>query len=124
MDLEGFKPLTLVSGKLTMTVSHAGVSFSQAAVACLDRPEFVRILINYKTKEFVIKVTDAKDNEATRFFKPGRKHPVVRWNNSLLKDTLTSLMNWDIKKFSYRIEGEHMSDEKLILFRLENAKRI
>lgn len=73
MDLSGFKPVILVSGKDTMTVSNAGVSFSQAIIAQLGKPEYVKALINSESRQFVIQVVGASDPSRISFFRKKKK---------------------------------------------------
>lgn len=46
----------------------------------------------------------------------------VRWNNSILKNELSSLMGWDLETFTYRIDGDFHKEENLMLFDLSQAK--
>ncbi|MCI6369091.1 MAG: hypothetical protein MR804_09400 [Limosilactobacillus reuteri] len=122
MDLSGFKPVILVSGKDTMTVSNAGVSFSQATIAQLGKPEYVKALINSESRQFVIQVVGASDPSRISFFRKKKKNMNVRWNNSILKNELSSLMGWDLETFTYRIDGDFHKEENLMLFDLSQAK--
>lgn len=114
--------MKLVAGKIALTVSHAGVSFSQAAIIALGKPEFVKVMINSDTKQIAIQVTDFSDEARTLFLKKGKRNLAVRWNNSLLKEDLSNLMKWDLKNKTYKIEGKYISNDKLLLFDLNQAK--
>lgn len=122
MNLEGFETLELVAGKIALTISHAGVSFSQAAIIALGKPEFVKVMINSETKQMAVQVTDSSDEARTIFLKKGKKNLAVRWNNSLLKETLSNLMKWDLKNKTYKVAGEYISSDKLLLFDLKRVK--
>lgn len=124
MDLSKFKPFTMVAGRSFMTISKSGVSFSQAAVVELGKPEYVVILFNSADKEMAIKVATKDEENATTFFKKTKKNSLsVRWNNSLLKDQIKSMMNWDIGNYSYRVEGNYDDNSKALFFDLTSAQR-
>lgn len=123
MDLSKFKPFTMVTGKSFMTISKSGVSFSQAAVVELGKPEYVIILFDSANKKMAIKVARKDEENATTFFKKAKKSNLnVRWNNSLLKDKIESMMDWNIENHSYRVEGSYDSDSKAMIFDLASAK--
>lgn len=122
MDLSSFKPIKLVSGKNTMTVSKTGVGLSQAAVMQLGRPEYVKILISYDEKSIAIKTTSNDDPDKTKFLNKNKKSPVVRWNNSTIKDAISGMMNWNLDKHIYKIEGKFYPQDMLIIFDLKKAQ--
>ena len=113
----------MVTGKSFMTISKSGVSFSQAAVVELGKPEYVIILFDSANKKMAIKVARKDEENATTFFKKAKKSNLnVRWNNSLLKDKIESMMDWNIENHSYRVEGSYDSDSKAMIFDLASAK--
>lgn len=122
MDLKNFKTFTMVSGKSFMTVSKNGVAFSQAAIAELDKAEYVKILIDTIDKQIAIKVASKEDPDSTYFLRRGKKTLYVRWNNSVLKAKISSMMGWDLNQHSYHIDSYYDSKDHLLLFDLKKAQ--
>ena len=48
----------------------------------------------------------------------------VRWNNSVLKNELSGMMNWDLQSYTYRIDGKYYKEDQLMMFDLDKAKKI
>lgn len=122
MDLSDFKPFTMVSGKSFVTISKSGVSFSQAAIVELEKPEFVVVLFNTAKKQMAIKIADKNDADATVFLKRNRHNLSVRWNNSLLKEKISRMMDWNLQENTYRVDGNYDSVSKVLLFDLSSAQ--
>lgn len=122
VDLSSFKPMSFVAGRNTMTISKTGVAISQAAVVQLGKPEFVEILISYEQKSIAVRKTDSQDPNKVKFLSKNKKTPTVRWNNSTLKSEIANLMNWDISKKIYKVEGTYYPQNSLMLFDLTQAQ--
>lgn len=118
-----FKAFTMVSGKSFVTVSKNGISFSQAAIVELGKPEYVIILFDYEDKRMAIQTTDKDNPNATAFFKPNKKQLNVRWNNYLLKDKISSMMDWDLLHYSYKVEGSYDKEANALIFDMASAKK-
>lgn len=123
MNLSGFETINLVSGKDTMTVSNDGISFSQATIVQLGKPEYVKAMINEGSKQFAVQVVDSNEPAKIPFFKRKRKNINVRWNNSVLKNELSGMMNWDLQSYTYRIDGKYYKEDQLMMFDLDKAKK-
>lgn len=122
MSLSKFKPFTMVSGKSFVTISKTGVSFSQAAIVELEKPEFVIVLFNVADKQMAIQKAKADEANATTFLKRNKKTLSVRWNNSMLKDKIISMMNWNLQTHTYKVEGKYEADSHALIFDLANAQ--
>ncbi|WP_240411325.1 hypothetical protein [Limosilactobacillus vaginalis] len=123
MNLNGFETIMLVSGKDTMTVSNDGVSFSQATIAQLGKPEYVKAMINGDSKQFAIQVTNSSEPAKIPFLKRKKKTLTVRWNNSVLKNELSEMMKWNLQAYTYRINGKYYKEDQLMIFDLKDAKK-
>ncbi|WP_251545319.1 hypothetical protein [Limosilactobacillus caecicola] len=121
MNLDNFKPLKVVSGGNTLTISKNGLSFSQAAIFTLGKPEYVKVLISRQDKEIAIQITDESDADKTRFYRKRNKNFSVRWNSASLKSIISNLMAWDLSKHTYKINGKFISEDNLLLFDLKEA---
>ena len=122
MDLSNFKPFPMVSGKSFITISKNGVAFSQAAVAELQKSEYVIVLFDTLTKQMAVKVADKNENNATSFFTPNKKTLGIRWNNTLLKEKISSMMNWNLTKHSYKVDGNFDESSNALIFDFTTAR--
>lgn len=122
MDFENFKPFTLTSGPSTMTVSKSGVSFSQKSVIKLHKTRYARLLIDYKDKMVAVQEVEKDDENAAPFYNPKRKIITARWNYVDLVNSLANLMNWDTKKYTYRMDGKYIAEKKALVFDLKEHK--
>lgn len=119
MDFGNFKPFTLTSGPSTMTVSKSGVSFSRTSVIKLNKTRYARLLIDYKDKMVAVQEAEKDDENAVPFYNPKRKIITARWNYVDLINSIANLMDWNIKKHTYRINGEYIEAQKALVFDLK-----
>lgn len=113
---------TMVAGKSFMTVSKRGVSFSQAAIVKLEKPEFVIVLFDTENKQMAIQAADKDDTNITKFLKRGKRNLSVRWNNAMLKEKISTMMSWDLSKHTYKIEGSYDNSDNALIFDLPSAQ--
>src|SRR5699024_2135442 len=104
-----------------ITLSKSGLSFSQTAINSLGRPEFVKLMVDKDDKLIAVQVVGQDDEDATPFFKKGRKNLVVRWNYVTLTTLLEELMGWDVSTQTYKIRGQTISKDDALLFDLNKA---
>ncbi|OYS05052.1 MULTISPECIES: hypothetical protein [Bacteria] len=123
MDLSNFKPFTMVAGRSFVTISKNGVAFSQAAVAELEKSEYVIVLFNSQEKQMAIKQARQDDDNAIAFYKKNRKNLNVRWNNSMLKEKIGSMMDWNLHNDTYRVEGKYDRENQALIFDLLSAEK-
>lgn len=121
---EDFKKVRLVSGFIYFSLTKNGLTFSRNAINQLGSPEYVRLLVNDKTKQVAIQVCDKNEKDKVKFVRDGSD--IVRWNNKVFIDSLLKLINQDINKLPYgkiyRVGGEYIPQENAILFNLKDAK--
>jgi len=122
MDLSKFKPFTMVAGKSFVTISKSGVAFSQASVIELEKAEYVIVLFNATDKQMAVKIAKKGDADATTFFKPNKRVLSVRWNNAMLKAKISSMMDWNLQKHTYRVEGKYDADVHALIFDFQAAQ--
>ncbi len=118
MGLPGFKKFNLSTGTSSISITQNGVSFSKTAVLRMDKAPFVCVYIDEEGKRFAIQVANENDESATRFYN-NQKVIAVRWNNKELLKTIQKMMNWELKKNIYRVEGDYNSAERALIFELE-----
>ncbi len=121
--LENFKKVNLTIGLPYMSVTDNGVAFSKSAIIKMGKPEFVALLMNEETKQIAIKICDKSKDGSLQFAK-NAKTASVRWNNKDFLNTLSKMMDWNLKEGGYRILGEWFNDEQAMIFDLTKANAI
>lgn len=125
MTFEGFRTITLTIGMPSVSFTSNGTSFSKAAVAKLEYPRFVQLLLNDETKQMAIVVCEKDVVGASPFMRESRKNKsIVRWNNRDFLRTIEKLMGWDLDQNGYRVYGDYIVEERAILFDLKTAEQI
>lgn len=122
--LEGFEPFDFDVGVASASITPNGVTFNKAVVLKLGNPSHVVLLINATKKQLAIQVCDENTPRAVEFFKErkeGEAPRSVRWNSRDLRNTLVEMMDWDLGKASYRVEGKLLTTEKAMIFDLTQA---
>lgn len=120
--LEGFKPITLVTGTPYISITKNGLSFNKTCVVKMNYPHDVVLMINHDRKQIAIQSCDVDDDNATPFFrKKSQKNASVRWNNSDLLRTISDFLGWDFERYSYRINGILYPDQNAMVFDLNKA---
>ena len=80
-------------------------------------------MINEDEKQIAVQVRDEKDSRAVQFYKTKKNNVIsVRWNGRDLLNTISGMMNWNLKQESYRVEGCLLKDEGAMLFDLKQAE--
>ncbi|MCI7685433.1 MAG: hypothetical protein MSS24_01710 [Clostridiales bacterium] len=119
--LKGFEKYNMSPGLAAITITPNGIGFSKTAVQRMNKCEYVVVLIDYSGKRFAVQKCGKSEEGATRFYR-GQKTVAVRWNNKELTKTLCSMMNWDIGKNTYKVNGDYDPEEEAIVFDLSTAE--
>lgn len=123
--LDGFEVFDFDVGTASASITPNGLTFNKSVVIKLGYPRYAQLLINKRSKQIAIRVCEKDDEKAYEFYngspnvKPVRS---VRWNHKDLLNSLSELMDWDLKKVTHRVEGKMMPEENAILFDLTTAK--
>lgn len=118
--LEGFVKFEVSPGTASISVSSYGVGFSKSAVLRMSKCEYVMTFIDYSGKRFAIQKCTENDDGSTKFYH-GQLNTSVRWNNKELLKTLTTMMDWDLSKKAYKVDGEYIPEEQALIFDLNKA---
>ena len=124
LDLNKFKPFDFTEGTPYISITENGITFSKGVVNKLDRPARAEILINAVDKQFIIRGCNINNAHSNAFFKENSKTKYVRWNNKNLIMSIENIMGCDLSKYAYRVDGQYISEEKAILFDLNNAAKV
>ncbi len=123
--LEGFKRFNFQEGVPYVSVTTYGVTFNKSVIMKLDYPEYVVLLFDDKTRQIAIQSCNAEEPNATTFYKEKKSNVLsVRWNGKDLLNTIGSMMDWNLSKCGYRIEGVFLKEEQAMLFDLNKAKEL
>lgn len=121
MDLSNFKPYTVSAGVSTLTIGKGGVAFSKTAVIRLDKTPYVELLISDETHALAVRPVSGDDENATSFFRAGKKNIMVRWNYQDLLDRISDMMGWNLNETTYKVKGEYYAQQNTLVFELDQA---
>jgi len=121
--LEKFKKVNLTAGLPYVSITDNGMTFSKNAVVKMGKPKYVVLLINEDDKMIAIQICDENEESAIQFAK-NTKSINVRINNKDFLNTLSRLMNWDLKEEGYRVLGEWYESEQVMIFDLTKVTPI
>lgn len=120
---EKFKKVNLTTGLPYLSITDNGVTFSKSVIVKMGKPSFVELLMNQDDKQIAIRVCK-KDEEGAIPFVKNAKAVNVRWNNRDFLNTLSKMMDWDLKEEGYRVLGDWYDSEQAMLFDLTKATSI
>ncbi len=121
IEFSKFKPFDFTEGVPYISITENGITFSKGVVAKLGKPSRVELLINDIDKQFIIRACNINKICSNAFYKENSKTKYVRWNNKNLLMTIANIMDCDLSKYAYRVDGQYIIEEKAILFDLNNA---
>ena len=126
-ELQGFMVFDFDEGIASMSVTQNGLTFNKSTVIKLDYPAYALLLIGAEQKQIAVQACSEDTPKAQAFYKaqePDKPVRSVRWNNKDLLNRLSELMEWDLQKGGYRIEGRLLPNEHAVLFDLTKAKEL
>jgi len=123
--LAGFKAFNFNEGVAYVSITNNGVTFNRSVLLKLSCPTHVVLLINEEARQIAIQVCDESDANSVPFYKKKANDVLsVRWNARDLLNNLSAMMDWDLNKQSYRVEGVLLKDENAILFDFSKASEL
>ena len=125
MDLQNFIPFDFTEGAAYVSVTKNGLTFNKAVMSKLNFPRYTVLLINKAECQIAIQGYDVETPRAVPFYKvTDGKAFSVRWNGKDLLNTIAEMMNWDLNKNAFRIDGKLLPEERAILFDLTQARNL
>ena len=122
-DLSRFRTVELIKGNPTISVTKNGITFSQAAIQKLGKPEFVEFLIDDENKVIAVVKKEKEGANCFHFYMPNKKVLSVRISNKELKNQIREMMSWDFTNDEgYKVEGEYDKENQALFFDLKEAK--
>lgn len=126
MDLlEGFKLINIAAGSPMVSITKNGVSFSRSAIAKINYPPYVHVMLDEVGARMAI-IPSALDDDAMPFAKD-KKSRYVRWNNRDFTKRLLNLVSLDLNSPDFkgiRVESEYYPNENALIFNLKDYKVI
>lgn len=120
---EKFKKVNLTTGLPYLSITDNGVTFSKSVIVKMGKPSFVELLMNEDDKQIAVRVCNKDEDGAIQFVK-NAKTVNVRWNNRDFLNTLSKMMDWNLKEEGYRVLGDWYDSEQAMLFDLTKATSI
>ena len=125
MALHNFIPFDFTEGAAYASVTKNGITFNKAVMSKLSLPRYAVLLINRTDRQIAIQGYDFEAPRAVAFYKGTDEKAVsVRWNGKDLLNTIAEMMDWDLDRESFRVDGKFLSEERAILFDLTQAKNL
>lgn len=122
-DLSRFRTVELIKGNPTISVTKNGITFSQAAIQKLAKPEFVEFLIDDENKIVAVVRKEKEGANCFHFYMQNKKVLSVRISNKELKNQIREMMGWDFSNDEgYKVEGEYDKENQALFFDLKEAK--
>ena len=123
--LDGFRVFDFSEGAPYVSITRNGVTFNKAVVMKLGCPQYALLLINDEAKQIAVQAAPESEAKAVPFFKEKKSGLIsVRWNGKDLMNTITEMMDWDLDKQSYRVDGTLIKEDNAMLFDFSQAKLV
>lgn len=124
--LENFKPFNFSEGVPYVSVTVNGVTFNKSVIIKLGHPEHVVLLMDEDGRRMAVLPCSQDTPNAAPFYNKGKKNNQlsVRWNGRDLLNTIQTMMDWDLSKCGYRIDGVLLKQEHAMLFDLSRANEL
>lgn len=123
--LTGFVPFDFSEGAPYVSITANGMTFNKSVSIKLNYPEYARLLINPDEKKIALVATTEDDKTGAKFCR-GKDAEIlsVRWNSKDLMSTIVRLMEWTLEERSFKVDGEHIPEENIMIFDLKSAKEL
>ncbi len=107
-------------GKIFISITNYGMTFSKSCVEKLNYPEFVHVFFEQEGKRMAI-APCTEDSEARGFVRDqsAPRAGFVRWNDRKLIQHAVSLANIELGKRGVRIYGQYIADDNVLVFDLK-----
>ncbi len=123
--LNGFKVFDFSEGAPYVSITRNGITFNKAVLMKMGCPRYALLLINDEAKQIAVQAAPESEPKAVPFFKEKKSGLIsVRWNGKDLMNTIAEMMDWDLDKQSYRVDGTLIKEDNAMLFDFNQAKLI
>ena len=122
--LEGFVVFNFNEGVPYVSITKNGITFNKGVVLKLGCPQYARLLINAERKQIALQICDERAENSVQFCSAEKRNSKVlsiRWNGRDLLNTIEGITGWSLSKESYKVEGKLLTEERAMLFDLNEA---
>ncbi len=123
INFSEFKTLDImVRGEAEMHLTKKYVTFTGALLEEMGNPEYVKLLINPKTKLFALQKCDKNEPRAFCFLPSGNRKRAKYSGAKVLRETIVSLMGDAYEQnCSYGWKGNYLAQHKAWVFDITKA---
>ena len=122
--LEGFVKVPIFSRSSFLSITENGLNFNGTVVFHMQKANFINLFFNSKEKQVAIIKCDKNSKDKIPFYRDEKSlKNGVRFNNREIQQMISRIMEWDLTKFNYRVDGYFISEENAMIFDLKNARR-
>lgn len=108
-----------------VSITNNGLTFNKSVIMKMNYPSSVKLLIDAENKQIAIQTCDEEEEKSVQFYKQKPNGVLsVRWNAKDLLNTISRIMEWNLKERVYRVNGVCMPEYSLMLFDLNEAQMI
>lgn len=119
--LDSFYKVQLGTNIPYLNISNYGLTFNKAVLEIMGRPEFVDVFLDEKGKRLAI--VSSSSSSSIPFCHSKTNCANARINNKEFARKLFSVMHWQYKNVSYKVQGVWISEESVLVFNMEKATR-
>ena len=124
--LKNFQVIELISSKTKaqLTFYTNKIKFNHPTAVDLDFPKYVQLISSPSQHAFGIMACDKEADNAVPFFNrpnDSKPYPIVM-SYSAACELISTMMNWKDDSKYYVVPGQKFSDEKAIIFNLDDAE--
>ena len=125
--IEGFELYgkEISPGKIFISITNYGLTFSKTCVDCLDYPEYVHVWFDKTNARMA--VSPCEKDLKSRVFVKKKNSPraaFIRWNDKTLLNYLLMVGNIDLGPRGVRIPGEFSAEHNALIFNLSEYKQM
>ena len=122
--LEGFVKIPIFNKSSCLSVTENGLNFNGTVVFHMEKANYINLLLNANKKQIAIVKCDKDSADKIPFYRDEKSlKNGVRFNNREIQQMISRIMEWDLLKFNYRVDGYFISEEQAMIFDLQNARK-
>ena len=122
--LEGFVRIPIFNKSSFLSVTENGLNFNGTVVFHMEKTNYINLLFNADKKQIAIIKCDKNSDDKVPFYRDEKNlKNGVRFNNREIQQMISRIMEWDLSKFNYRVDGYFISEEQAMIFDLQNARK-
>lgn len=122
--LEGFVKVPIFNRSSILSITENGLNFNGTVVFHMQKANFINLFLNSNEKQVAIIECDKNTQDRIPFYRDEKSlKNGVRFNNREIQQMISRIMEWDLTKFNYRVDGYFIAEEKAMIFDLKTARK-